>query len=161
MACKSPGRKPDFARLNRRPHEHQLADFLRPQRGHRGGHSQVGLARARRPVAEHNVVLGDGLDVAGLALGAGADLPACEDGQGPWLGVGFALLYAGQHAADIFGGHVTVALGLGLEFLQDVRGTGHGPFVALHVDMTVPRRYGDGKRLTDSPHVLIAGAEER
>ena len=67
-----------LARLDRRPHEHQLADLLRPQGGHRGGHRQIRLAGARRPVAEHDVVLRDGFEVyePGLVCGRGL--------AGPW-----------------------------------------------------------------------------
>ena len=151
-----------FARLDRRPDEHQLADLFRPQRRHGSRHGQVGLAGARRALAEHHLVLGDGLDISGLSLGAGVDLPAAgKDLQGLGHRGVFTLLDAGQQAADILGGNVAVPLRLGMEFLQDVGRVRDGPFLALHVNLAVVRRDGDRQGLADSAHVLIARAEER
>ena len=154
-----------FARLDRRPDQHQLADPLGPQGGHRRGHGQVGLARSGRSVAEHHVVLGDGIEIVGLALRTGTDLPAGGENRqrlGSRLGHGgFAALHAGQHAIDVLGGKFAVPLGVGLEFFQHLRGAGHGLFLALDVDPAIPRRDRNRQRLADSPHVLIARAEER
>ena len=74
---------------------------------------------------------------------------------------GFALLHAGKHAADVFGSYISMPLGLGLKFLDDLRGAGHRAIFALNVDLPVLRRDRDRQCLADSPHMLIAGAEER
>ena len=73
----------------------------------------------------------------------------------------FAVLDPGQHAVDVLGGQFTVPLGVGLELFQHLGGAGHGLLLALDVDPAVPRRDRNRQRLADSPHVLIAGAEER
>ena len=65
-----------FARLDRRPHQHDLADRLLLQRLHGHRHGQIRFARPGRPGAKHQIVLLDRLDVAGLATGARTDRAA-------------------------------------------------------------------------------------
>ncbi len=74
---------------------------------------------------------------------------------------GLAVSNPGQDAIDVLGGKFPVPLGDGLEFLQHLRGAGHGLFFALDVDPAIPRGNRNRQRLADSPHMLIAGAEKR
>ena len=154
-----------FTGLDCGPHQHELADPLGTQGGHRRGHGQIGLAGSGRSVAKHDVVLGDSIEILGLTLRAGTDLPARgENRQWPGCRSGrrrFALLYPGKHAIDVFGGKFTVALGLSPKFLQHLGGAGHGLLLALDVDAAIPGGNRNRQRLADLPHVLIAGAEKR
>ena len=57
-----------FARFDRGPDEHDLADLMVLERLDRHGDRQIGLAGARRADGERDVVLADRLDIAGLPL---------------------------------------------------------------------------------------------
>ena len=108
-------------------------------------------------------MVGDGIEITGLALRTGANLPAGgEDRQRPGAADGgFAVLHPGQDAIDVLGGQFAVPLGMGLEFFQHLSGAGHGLLFALDVDAAILRRDRNRQGLADPPHMLIAGAEER
>ena len=65
-----------FAGFDRRPHQHDFPNQLLLQRGRRHRHGQIGFARAGRADAQNQVVLGDRLDVFGLARRPRPNLPA-------------------------------------------------------------------------------------
>ncbi len=68
-----------LARLDRGAAEHDALDLLLEQGGRGHGDGEIGLARARRPDREHDVVLEDGLQVLLLAHVPGRhDLPECR-----------------------------------------------------------------------------------
>ena len=76
------GEKPEpLARLDGRPREDDPLDLLLHQRADRQRHRQVGLAGPRRPDAEHDVVLADGVDVALLGQALGGDGPRAAGDQ--------------------------------------------------------------------------------
>ena len=60
-----------FPRLHRRPGEDDAVDVVGPERLHRHGHRQVGLAGAGGADAEGDGVLADGLHVPLLSQGPG------------------------------------------------------------------------------------------
>jgi hypothetical protein len=71
--ARSPGRKPSFARLDRRAHQQDAAHLLALQRVDGAGHGQVGLAGTGRADAEVDVVAEDFLHVALLIQAARAN----------------------------------------------------------------------------------------
>ena len=97
------------------------------QGGDGHGHGQIGLAGAGGAAAQHDVVSADGLDVARLAGGSRANLPAgAKDIDRRLVVGGQTVSDAGQHAADVVGRDVALAVDAGLQPLEHLGGLGHG-----------------------------------
>ena len=151
-----------LAGLDRRAHQHDLADRLPLQRGDGHGHGQVGLAGAGRPVAQHDVVLADGLDVARLAGGPRPNLPAgAEDVDRRLARRRLTALHARQHPAHVVGRHVALAVGAGLELFEHFGGLGHGRLGPFDVNLAVVHGDAHAQGVADASQVLVAGAEQR
>ena len=151
-----------FARLDRRPHQDDLADGLPFQGRHGHGHGQIGLSGSGGPAAQHDVVLANGLDVAAWP---GVRGRICRPARKTSIGVvvvgGQAASHARQHAADVVGRHVALAIGTGLKLFEHLGRLADRRLRPLDVDLAVVHGNADAQCVADAPQVLIAGAEQR
>ena len=146
-----------FARLHRRPHQHDALDQRLPQHGHRHADREVSFAGAGRANAQHQIVIAHRLNVARLAVGARPDMAAAfYDGK-----VGAAVSRDhGQHVADFLNGQLAL---VGYQFAQLREGAlGLVDLLLGAVDLqgVAAGDEADVERILDEAKVLIAGAEK-
>ncbi len=150
-----------LARLDRRAHQHDLANPLLLERRHGHGHGQVGLAGAGRARAKNNVVLRDGLYVAGLSGRAGHDLAPGVQHFDRRRRAGRLAGEVGENVRNLIGLETALPVHQGLELLENLGGARHGVVGTLDADLVVPRRDIHGQRIADFPQMLVASAEQR
>ena len=151
-----------LAGLDRRTHQHDLADRLPLERrdGHR--HGQIGLAGACRPTTQDDVVLPDGFQIAGLARCPRANLPAdAKNVDGRLVRYGQPVLHGRQCPADVVGRYLPVAVCAGLKLLENFGGPSHRRVGAGDVDLAVARRNAHPENIANASQVLVTGAKER
>jgi hypothetical protein len=149
-----------FAGFDRRAHQHDLPNGLPLQRGNGHGNRQVRFTRPRWTAAKHDPVAADGVEVAGLARGAGANrLPSPEYVDGRAFRGYFTVLNALEDPVDVLGGDHRVALGQMLQLLDDLGGAYDRRFIALDKEATVAGRDAYPESLANAAQVPIARAE--